>query len=52
MYKKGHIDQDFAVIDNDRSLEKILSGKAGMFYGHFALPLQIRDLEKTSPEPN
>jgi putative aldouronate transport system substrate-binding protein len=49
MYKKGHIDQDFAMIDNDRSLEKILSGKAGMFYGHFALPLQIRDLEKTQP---
>jgi putative aldouronate transport system substrate-binding protein len=49
LYKKGYIDQDFAVIDNDRSLEKILSGKAGMFYGHFALPLQVRDLEKTQP---
>jgi putative aldouronate transport system substrate-binding protein len=49
LYRKGFIDQDFAVIDNDRSLERILSGKAGMAYGHFALPLNIREMETTQP---
>ncbi|MDR0561736.1 MAG: extracellular solute-binding protein [Spirochaetaceae bacterium] len=49
LYKKGYIDQDFGVLDNDRSIERILSGKAGMFFGYFALPLQVRDLETTQP---
>jgi putative aldouronate transport system substrate-binding protein len=49
LYKKGYIDQDFGSIDNDRALERVLSGKAGLFYGNFSLPLQIREMENTQP---
>jgi putative aldouronate transport system substrate-binding protein len=51
LYRRGLIDQDFAVIDNDRSLELILTGKTGLFYGQFALPLQagLRELERQQP---
>jgi putative aldouronate transport system substrate-binding protein len=49
LYKKGYIDQDFGSIDNDRALERVLSGKTGLFYGNFSLPLQIREMESTQP---
>jgi putative aldouronate transport system substrate-binding protein len=49
LYKKGYIDQEFAATDGSLANEKILSGKAGLFFGGFATPLGIREFENMNP---
>jgi putative aldouronate transport system substrate-binding protein len=50
LYQKGYIDREFAAADSAAVNEKILSNKAGLFFGHFATPLIIRDFEKMNPQ--
>jgi putative aldouronate transport system substrate-binding protein len=49
LYKKGYVDQEFAATDNEAAVAKIVSGKAGLLYGAFPLPLQIGAFEAMNP---
>jgi putative aldouronate transport system substrate-binding protein len=49
LYKNGYIDREFAVETNTSIPEKVLSGKAGMFYGLFYYPLNVKELENLNP---
>jgi putative aldouronate transport system substrate-binding protein len=49
MYKRGAIDREFVTRDDNKNLEAVVSGKAGLLYGSPYLTLAASNIEQMNP---